>query len=270
MKTLLPTALISILVPLAAPPAEAQQPDETGNAEIRQKVESLRRCVVEGRQIRSHVRVFVRLKNGNRMKGIVKDGRLVERVEGLRFTQAEANEKGAGIRVWYFDNSKNYVFLPFEDIAEYRVQATLTSEQLLAIEKKLAADEQKRKELAELERRKDAEPGPSGEQKAGEDPARGEGAKPAPPAPQSETRGLTEEQAKLFQLVQDYPPKDGWSAAKRDEIRRRLAVVGARPSEEELRFVEVFADWEKAVALFGLKVEEPAPKPQESGRRGKR
>lgn len=49
--------------------------------------------------IRSHVRVEIRLANGNRLAGIVKDGRMVERVDGLRFVDAHADDKGAGIHL---------------------------------------------------------------------------------------------------------------------------------------------------------------------------
>jgi hypothetical protein len=68
----------------------------------------------------------------------------------------------------------------------------------------------------------------------------------------------TEEQRLWFSLLQAYPPAAGWGKAKRDEISHRLAVVGAQPSEAELKFVEQFAEWEKACAHFGV---DAAPKP---------
>src|SRR5258706_5328691 len=72
-------------------------PDDTFD----QQVQEMRRQMVEGRRYRSHVRVTVRLKNGNTIRGIVKDGLLVERIDGLHFCVAEADQPGAGIRVYY-------------------------------------------------------------------------------------------------------------------------------------------------------------------------
>jgi hypothetical protein len=274
---------IVLIAAFLVPSLSAQKPAPNGEREINERVQKLREGIVEGRQIRSHVRVTVRLKNGNRLKGVVKDGRLVERVEGLRFVQAEANEEGAGIRVWYFDNSNNYVFLPFVDISDYRVQAKLTTQQLAALEQQLTEDARRKQELEQLERSRQAGDGsgapPEGTPGEGTPPTPGQEPKPPEPAPpdannsgaggKPPTEGkLTEEQAKLFQLLQEYPPQAGWNAQKRDEIKRRMVTVGAKPSAAELRFVEVFDDWQKAATLFGVKSEPPAEEP--AGRRKRR
>lgn len=270
-----------MIAAVAVPSLFAQEPVGSNDKEINEQVQKLREGIVEGRQIRSHVRVAVRLKNGNRLKGVVKDGRLVERVAGLRFVQAEANENGAGIRIWYFDNSNNYVFLPFGDIADYRVQAKLTTQQLQAIEQQLSEDARRKQELEQLQQQKQTteDGGEADKPKpdAGTPPAPAIENQQVPPPPAktgedepkpAETR-LTEEQARLFRLLQDYPPQAGWNAQRRDEIKRRMAVVGTKPSAAELHFVEVFDEWQKAVTAFGVQVETPAAESQ-GGRRKQR
>ena len=63
-------------------------------------------------------------------------------------------------------------------------------------------------------------------------------------------------------MLRKFPPDLGWNAAKKDEISRRLVVVGAAPSELELEFVEKFADWLQACQHSGVDPSAPSePKP---------
>ena len=52
---------------------------------INRRAQQMREQLGTGKAIKSHVKVQVRLNNGNRLEGVVKDGRLVEKVTGLRF-----------------------------------------------------------------------------------------------------------------------------------------------------------------------------------------
>ena len=82
------------------------------------------------------------------------------------------------------------------------------------------------------------------------------------------------QQRKWFTLVNTYPPDDGWNKARRDEISRRLVVVGSKPSDLEQAFVTQFAEWEKACNHFGLgsatgsPAEGGTPAPAEAGTEG--
>jgi hypothetical protein len=262
---------------LAATPARSQSPSQpqspaqsqgrppqqaptNGANEVDRQVSEMRRQMVEGREYRSHVRVAVRLKNGNRITGVVKDGFVVERIDGMRFVAAEASEAGAGMRLYYWNGRRNYVFLPFKDILEYRISERLTTDQVAEIERELRA-----REALELQKEREAAAAAAAAAAAmpdasGSSPTPlGEGGQEATPAgsagaaPGAQPGGLAAELQGLFALTQEFPPSAGWNQKKRDEISRRMAVVGAKPSAQEKKFVDRFADWQRACALFGVK-----------------
>lgn len=264
------TALcFTLTLPLAA--QEPTPPRTNDQSRTEERAQSMREQIDGGRTVRSHVRVLVRLKNGNKLRGVVKDGRFVERVDGLRFVDAQAKDRGAGIRLWYTSGARNYVFVPFQDFAEYTVLQRLSAEELGELEQKLQMEEARRNErLAAAARAANgkAQPTPGGDA-ADAPPAPGQepaGGRPTGqptgtnPAGTGETNAnsagpgaeQTEQQRQWFQLLQSYPPKAGWGRARRDEISRRLAVVGAKPSEHEQRFVDQFAEWEKACQHFAV------------------
>jgi len=260
-----------------------------GGSRIEERSQAMRTQIGSGKQLQSHVRVAVRLKNGNRLKGVVKDGKLVERVDGLRFVDAQAQEIGAGIRLWYSGGARNYVFVPFDGLAEYQVLQRLTPEQLETIENEMQLAETKRAERlrlateaqqaearaakgegAEVPAVPGQEPVPpaTGEPPAGEakyetpqrraaNKAKAEAAAKAKAAEDGKTEAAAEQATHKawFVLLQEYPPAGGWNQAKRDEIARRKVVVGALPSAKEQRFVDKFDDWKKACAHFGTGAE---------------
>jgi hypothetical protein len=279
------------------PPVPAPAPAPTPAVElvkdqtIERRAALMRDQIENGRPIYSHVRVAVRLKNGNKLLGVVKDGKLVERVDGLRFVEANAQDRGAGIRLWYTGGTRNYVFVPFRDLSEYEVLQRLSDKQITQIETDMQMNERRAAERAAAAAR-----AANGGVQGGETPPAEPPAAQTPPAPTGESAppvtnvdpGVTpampatvdakgkvvagkgedpvaakakaqqDQQRVWFALVQDYAPAKGWGKAKRDEIARRKAVVGAMPSESELRFVEMYAEWLKACAHFGI---DTAPKP---------
>jgi hypothetical protein len=271
MNRVLAVVALSFCLPLRAQDPSSTPPTD---ARVEQRAQSMRAQIGQGRPVQSHVRVAVRLKNGNRLTGVVKDGRLVERVDGLRFVDAQAEDKGAGIRLWYSSGARNYVFVPFTDLADYEVQQRLTQRQIEQIESELQMEEKRAAERqAEAARRATgtAEPAPT-------PTAEGE-APPAEPAATTTTTTeptgtttttvKTKKPAKVaadsapdpqqmeqvlhqtwFALLQEYPPAAGWNEAKRDEIKRRPVVIGAKPSAAEQKFVENYDQWAKACAHF--------------------
>lgn len=266
MKRHLATALcLATALPLVA-----QQPAPTRREDTRteERAQSMREQIDEGHTVRSHVRVLVRLKNGNKLRGVVKDGRFVERVDGLRFVDAQAKDRGAGIRLWYTSGARNYVFVPFGDFAEYQVLQRISAEELANMEQELQMEESRK-----AERLAAAARSATGKAQPGDTPPNPEQPGDVPPAPGQEsgttggdatggTQGATTEpapgtgavdqQRAWFALLQDYPPANGWNAQKRDEIARRKTVVGAVPSAHEQRFVDQFAEWEKACRHFAV------------------
>lgn len=265
---------LAVTLPLAAQePTPTPAPAPTDGTRTAERAQTMREQIDGGRAVRSHVRVLVRLKNGNKLRGIVKDGRFVERVDGLRFVDAQAKDRGAGIRLWYTSGANNYVFVPFSDFAEYTVLQRITADELTQLEQQMQMEDARKAERLAAAART-AKGGAAGQGPAPTEP--GSQTEPeateTPPAPGQEPRkpgqtageagtGATSEadqQKVWFQLLQDYPPKAGWNRARRDEIARRKVVVGANPSPQEQKFVEQFAEWEKACQHFGV---DPAAKP---------
>ncbi|MBX3464578.1 MAG: hypothetical protein KF830_15525 [Planctomycetes bacterium] len=274
MKRHLVTVLsLATALPIAAQ-AGKPAPERREDSRLEERAQSMREQIDGGRTVRSHVRVVVRLKNGNKLRGVVKDGRFVERVDGLRFVDAQAQEPGAGIRLWYTSGARNYVFVPFADFAEYQVLQRISAEELELLEQQMQTEEARRAAA----RAAAAKAPPAGGNPPDEAPPAADAEAEVPPMPRGETRKVTgppaggaddgagtEQQRSWYQLLQDYPPAAGWNRPKRDEIARRLAVIGAKPSEFEQRFVDRFADWEKACAHFGV---DEQPKPVQSGGEG--
>ena len=254
-----------------APPGAVKKPPVKKTSRVDERAESMRESITKGRQVKAHVKVVVRLKNGNRLTGVVKDGRLVERVDGLRFVDAQARDQGAGIRLWYSGGTRNYVFVPFLSLKSYEVVQRLSQKQLTQIEDEMQMAENRAKER-EAKAARDAKgsvagPGPAPETLdaktgAASPPAgaggSGDGAtnpgsskaegteKPEPDA--ASVIAQAKQELAWAQLLRSYPPKAGWNAAKKDEISRRQVVIGVPPSEFEMEFVKKFDDWLKACA----------------------
>lgn len=245
---------------VTAPTPDASEAKSTEPAApMDRELDTMRQNLVEGRTYRSHVRVTVRLKNGNRVTGIVKDGFVVERIDGMRFVETEANDNGAGVRIYTYSGKRNYVFLAFSEMQEYRINQRMTTAELQAYERKIRESEEAQQKQKDQQQVETAQPAPGTEVEGANAPvelqpatdAPKESATPAAPKKAS----VTDELQSMYSLLQEYPPAEGWNEAKRDEIARRRVVVGANPSAKEQKFVEKFADWQRACATLGAKAQ---------------
>lgn len=239
-RLLLPSVLCLGCLALAQDPPSATTRRERATSPIEERAQSMRKQIGEGRTVQSHVKVLVRLKNGNRLVGVVKDGKLVERIDGLRFVEAAAGDEGAGIRIWYTAGTRNFVFVPFRDFATYEIVQQLSNEQVQQIEKELGMD-----------RGKQAEPAPQGDGAEAKPVGDATAATPGKPA-DGKVKATDEQQKLWFDLLQAYPPAGGWGPERRDEIKRRFVVVGSKPSAAEQRFVDEYEEWSKGCAYFGV------------------
>lgn len=260
-------AAFVLCVPLVAQTPAPQDPPRPDDPRVEQRAQEMRDTIDAGRPVQSHVRVAVRLKNGNKLLGVVKDGRMVERVDGLRFVEAQAKDRGAGVRLWYSSGARNYVFVPFADFSEYEILQRLSQKQLQEIEGEMQMNERRAAERAADQAAKAAgeavPPAAPGQETAPVDAAQDPAATPAAgankpkaaagkeAAPTKESKEQ-EQQRQWFALLQAYPPASGWGKGKRDEIARRFVVVGSKPSETEQKFVDQYAEWEKACKHFGI------------------
>jgi hypothetical protein len=220
--------------------------------EIRRKREAMR----EGKVIRSSVRVSVRLRNNYKIEGVVKNGRFIERVDGLAFVPADLQTPGAGLRIWYYDNTNSFIFLPYSDIASYRIGERLTAAEIGAIEERIRkaqqeADERRRELLAKRKAKAEAGEAAKGEAEEEEE---------------KDPFALTPEQQKL---LADYPPEDGWGAERVREIQIREITVGVFPDAKSKYFIDNFEEWLKAKGIVDAKKRaEAEAKAKEAGAAG--
>jgi hypothetical protein len=253
-------ATLAICTLLGAAHGRAQNDPNTTKERIEQEVLEKQRLMREGKVIRTNVRVTVRLRNGSRLKGVVKNERFIERVDGLSFVPADLRARGAGLRLWYYDNTNSYIFLPYDSILSHSIGEKLTDAEVRAIAERL--DEERRAALAKAAHKPADGPDAAGKVA---DP----NAPPATTTPQPEagaTKGaLTAEQTAL---LTEYPPEDGWGLDRLREIETRKVTVGAYPDARSARFQQVFAQWNEAWELKRAQTTAdptPAPTPAPPG-----
>lgn len=199
---------------------------------IRREIDSRQQAMREGRVVRSNVRITLRLRNGSRMKGVVKDGRFVERPQGLEFLPTEMSEEDAGIRLWYYDNTNSFIFLPYATIAYHKIGDRLTDDEVRRIAAELdraAADQARVK----------ADPTVTKDKPAGGAETPAEGASDAPV--------LSDEQRAL---LTEFPPEQGWGYDRMRELEARKIRIGVYPNETEQRFLDSFEAWNQAFQLW--------------------
>ncbi len=222
----------------------------------KQKQEIIRRKILEhrrnGRLVKRNVKVRVRLRNGESLIGVVKEGRFVEKVKGLEFVPADIRTKGAGIRLWYYDDTDGYIFLPYTMIRTYKILKELTGVEIKAIRERILERRTKAKALAKkrLEELKRKEKEFLQNQNA---------SKKLDKLSKNlkEEKKKREEEKRLLALIKEFPPEKGWGPKKIEEIRIRKVAIGAFPDQKSKRFVEVFEDWTKGYNLWkSLKAKE--------------
>ncbi len=256
------TALLVSLLPVAQGAKTAQKAkkgEATQGAQgitEKQKQEIIRRKILEhrrkGRLVKRNVKVRVRLRNGESLIGVVKEGRFVEKVKGLEFVPADIRTKGAGIRLWYYDDTDGYIFLPYTMIRTYKILKELTGVEIKAIRERILERRKKARELAKkrLDSLKKKEKEFLQNKKASEKLDKlSKNLK--------EAKKKRQEEERLLALIKEFPPEKGWGPKKIEEIRIRKIAIGAFPDQKSKRFVEVFEDWTKGYKLWeSLKAKE--------------
>ena len=248
---LLVAAVAALWIPMPALTAQEEDP----RARIERELERKRELMRNGRLIRTNVRVTVRLKNRFRIRGVVKNGRFIEKVDGLDFVPADLQAPGAGLRVWYSDNTNSYIFIPYEELKHYKIGEKLTDEEVRAIELRIAEArreaEARRQAYLEQRRAKAAA-------KNGETSGAGEGG--------GEPEIKLDEKARA--LLEEFPPEAGWGADRVREIELRKITVGTYPDEKSRKFIMVFEDWLKANEVYQIQLRQAGVVRDEGGESG--
>lgn len=243
---------------------QRQEPTSTylkRKAEIRKRILSYRSLMKDGKIVRTHSRVRVKLRNEEMMTGVVRDGLFVERPAGLEFVRAEMKQPGAGLRLWYYNQTDGYIFIPYTMIKTYRVLQRLTDVEVKEIrdliverEKRALAEGARRKEKLQERRRQQREDQETSKklEKLAEELEADEKRK--------------QEEKRLLKLVDEFPPAEGWGAARIRELNLRRLTIKVFPNARERRFIEVFEDWKKGHEIW-LKKQKDAGQGGEKGQR---
>ncbi|MCB9883030.1 MAG: hypothetical protein H6832_15885 [Planctomycetes bacterium] len=231
---------------------------------IRQRIQRERARRLATTVVRTHVSVRVRLRNGERLQGIVKDGNFVERPSGgLEFVRAEMTQKDAGLRLWYYNRTDGYIFLPYTMIETYKVLKRLTDSEIKVIHDEIreaerlarAAGDERNKQLA----------GKADAMKQGENAAEKVGELAAEIAAKKKK---AEEDAAKLALIEEFPPDEGWGEERINQINIRRLTVRVFPNAKERRFIEVFDEWKKGRDLWLAKKSKDLGEKHDSAQKG--
>ncbi len=227
--------------------------EEAKRKAIEDKIRKTRARLKKEGVLQSHIQVKVTLRNGEIMRGVVKDGLFVEKPTRLEFVRAEMKVRGAGIRLWYYNGTSGFIFLPYRTIKTYKIMRRLTEIEVTAMHDKMVA----KKKAAKAEGK---EAGKAVQKKAEAFQAKLD-AKKAKAAKKKETASMLKEmseETKLRALLGEFSPKDGWGPEKATEIRMRFINVGVSPDAKSQRFLDNLSDWKKAYAKYGHEDKEKA------------
>ncbi|HHI67735.1 MAG TPA: hypothetical protein ENJ97_00250 [Planctomycetes bacterium] len=220
----------------------------------------------KGRSLSANVQILLELKNREKIKGIVRNGRFVERDAGLDFVPADKRIPGAGLRIWYYNNTSSYIFIQYKYIKNYKIIRRLSDLQVKEIGDKIRERERREAALARKKARERIEAikrrlqGEKVEEKL---------EKLAEKIQENEKEAKARmERAKL---LKEFPPDEGWGPKRIQEINLRKIALHVYPNEKEKRFIQVFEEWQKAFkeAQETQKKEKVLEKAMKGGKEGK-
>lgn len=221
-------ALVLTSLPLAA--QEPRRPVEPKTAEAK-----------ENARPSGHVQVEVVLKNEAVFQGVARKGCLVEKCVRHQYRPLADDQRGdfaAGIRVWYYDDLLGFLFIPYRQIESVKVGAELSMAELDRVR-------------AKVEERRQAK-----------EAARAQAAGKPAPEPKKDA-GTPLDKAVGNALLDRFPPAEGFSPERYEEIRRGAITGASSPSPKEQEWVKVFPDWLKAYK--DSRAPKPEPVAQETG-----
>ena len=239
---------------------QARQAQESAKRRaIDEKIRKTRARLKKQGVLQSHIQVKVTLRNGEVMRGVVKNGLFIEKSTRLEFVRAEMKVPGAGVRLWYYNGTSGFIFLPYRTIKTYKILRRMTEIEVAMLHDKMIAQKtvakaQGKEAEKAIEKKFDAVQDKLAKKKA--DVAQKE--KSA-----AELKEMSQE-TKLRALLQEYPPDEGWGPEKANEIRMRFINVGVSPDPKSKRFIDNLADWKKAYAKYAndLGKDKPGSKPK--------
>ena len=195
--------------------------------------------------LQSHIKVRVRLRNGESMQGVVRNGVFVEKSTRFEFVRADMKVKGAGLRIWYYNGTDGYIFIPYTQIRTYRILKQLSEIEVIKIRDTIRERETALKAEAAARLKMLADKKAAREKKKQTGSKLDELSKKA-----TDEQKSLEEGKRLLALFAEYPPSAGWGGKKLQELQMRKTSLGVFPNAKETRFIEQYEDWQKGFVIW--------------------
>jgi hypothetical protein len=206
--------------PEAVPGAEAAKPEGAEAAEVKVlapsdvPAEMLR---IEKRKAKADIKCELTMTptHGREVtvKGVVRNGKLIERFQGREFVMDPTIEHPqCGVRLWWVDNTSGWIFLRYSQIRTISLTGILTAEERQKIMEALRVKDQKREE----------------EKKA------------------QEAEKLEEELLKMSALdleayvLREYPQDQGWTHERLRDLKKKQLIDNQPLTRQESIFVSYF------------------------------
>jgi len=153
------------------------------------------------------------------VKGVIRNGKLIERFAGRDFVQdPNIEHPQCGVRIWWVDNTSGWIFLRYSQIQTIALTGVLTAEEKRQIMDALRAKEQKKEE----------------ERKAKEAAKLDE-----------ELLKMTSAELEAY-LLREYPQDQGWTSDKLRALKKKQLIDNQPLTREESIFVSNFPTLIKA------------------------
>ncbi|MBL8695945.1 MAG: hypothetical protein JNJ88_17760 [Planctomycetes bacterium] len=199
-----------------------------------------------------HTRILVILQNGQKITGVAKRNRFVERARGFDFSPAEKADDGAGIRVWYANPGQNYLFISYKDIATVHSIGNVSDVEVKELEAKAEEEARAARERAGEEHMAALR----ARLRSRDEDRQAEEKLVAAEEKKKAAEQLKSELKSAYKLLAKFPPDEGWSEDRRDEVlAKKLKHVTLTPTETD--FLKVFEEWAKAKKLVEDQGKEP-------------
>jgi len=219
--------------------------------------------------VRLSYKLRVRLNNGRTIIGIVRNGRLFEKIVlqgkisaferslkrkyGItpsrsltqRFVPAKPTDERVGIRLWHHDATGGYIFLFYVDIKVVKRMQVISMAELNELDERARRRNKAKKDEI---------------QKKWEEAAKKRRAAIKKQIAVRESKAKTSKEAKkvekgseielgdksLEKLLKKFHPGDGWTPGRKRVIEWRKWTLGLYPNEKEKEFLASYDEWKKA------------------------
>ena len=149
-------------------------------------------------------------------KGVIRNGKLIERFVGRRFVPQEGiDQPRCGVRLWWVNGTDGWIFFRYSAIKSVALTGVLTAEERREIIRKLKAKKNGEGESADERDRKQAE------------------------ELEAQLEKMSDDELESF-LFRNYPEDEGWSHNRLRALKRKQIIENQPLTREEAIFVRYF------------------------------